>query len=64
MGNLQGWWEEGDPVLSLLRLGALLPRCAEAAHFLDLYTDMLGTFQEASEEGFCQPAREAQEAVM
>ena len=45
-------------------IGDLRPRWAESAHFLDLYIDMLGTFQEASEEGFCQPAREAQEAVM
>ena len=44
--------------------GDLHRRGAEWPHFLDLYIDMLGTFQEASEEGFCQPAREAQEAVM
>ena len=54
--SFEGW--------AFVGAGDLHRRWAEWPHFLDLYIDLLGTFQEASEKGFCQPAREAQEAGM
>ena len=67
-GTLKSWYvkriPEEPPRPPCASPGDLLPRWAEGDHFLDLYIDMLDTFQEASEEGFGQPARKAQEAVM